>query len=393
MNHWDVVVIGAGAAGMMCALQAGYRGKRVLLLDHVKRPGKKILMSGGGRCNFTNMATAPGHFFSRNPHFTISALKRYTPNDFVEMVERHGIEPIEKAPGQLFCDDSSQPIVDMLLTECQWAGVELRVSTSINSVDAGDEGVVLSTSTGRVLADKLVIATGGLSIPTLGATGFAYDLARQYGLDVITPRPALVPLTLDMPWKERMAALSGVSAPTIVRCGDGRYRDATLLTHRGLSGPAILQASSHWQGGETVHINWLPDVDDLAATLKGVRQDAPKRTLGGWLGEHLPKRLAQALEEWLGLSGVMADYSNRKLETLSQQIADFTIKPAGTEGWRTAEVTIGGIDTRAISSKSFAVHDRPRLHFIGEALDVTGQLGGFNFQWAWASGYACAQAL
>ncbi|WP_438766706.1 NAD(P)/FAD-dependent oxidoreductase [Kushneria sp. TE3] len=393
MNHWDVVVIGAGAAGMMCALQAGYRGKRVLLLDHVKRPGKKILMSGGGRCNFTNMATAPGHFFSRNPHFTISALKRYTPNDFVEMVERHGIEPIEKAPGQLFCDDSSQPIVDMLLTECQWAGVELRVSTSINSVDAGDEGVVLSTSTGRVLADKLVIATGGLSIPTLGATGFAYDLARQYGLDVITPRPALVPLTLDMPWKERMAALSGVSAPTIVRCGEGRYRDATLLTHRGLSGPAILQASSHWQGGETVHINWLPDVDDLAATLKGVRQDAPKRTLGGWLGEHLPKRLAQALEEWLGLSGVMADYSNRKLETLSQQIADFTIKPAGTEGWRTAEVTIGGIDTRAISSKSFAVHDRPRLHFIGEALDVTGQLGGFNFQWAWASGYACAQEL
>lgn len=393
MNHWDVVIIGAGAAGMMCALQAGYRGRRVLLLDHVKRPGKKILMSGGGRCNFTNMATAPNHFFSRNPHFVISALKRYTPLDFVEMVERHGIEPIEKAPGQLFCADSSQPIVDMLLTECQWAGVELGLSTSIERVDVNEEGVELSTSTGRVLADRLVVATGGLSIPTLGATGFAYDVARQYGLDIITPRPALVPLTLDMPWKERMAALSGVSAPTIVQCGDGRYRDATLLTHRGLSGPAILQASSHWQGGDDVHINWLPDVDDLFATLKGVRHDMPKKTLSGWLGEHLPKRLAQALEEWLGCSRSMADYSNRTLETLSRQIADFTIKPAGTEGWRTAEVTMGGIDTRTISSKSFAVQHQPRLHFIGEALDVTGQLGGFNFQWAWASGYACAQTL
>lgn len=393
MNHWDVVIIGAGAAGMMCALQAGYRGRRVLLLDHVKRPGKKILMSGGGRCNFTNMATAPGHFFSRNPHFTISALKRYTPGDFVEMVERHGIEPVEKAPGQLFCADSSQPIVDMLLTECQWAGVELRLSTSIECVNVGDEGAALSTSTGEVLADKLVVATGGLSIPTLGATGFAYDIARQYGLEVIKPRPALVPLTLNMPWKERMAALSGVSVSTIVRCGEGSYRDATLLTHRGLSGPAILQASSHWQGGNEIHINWLPDVDDLSATLKGVRQDAPRKTPGGWLGEHLPRRLAQALEEWLGISGVMADYSNQKLESLAQQITDFTIKPAGTEGWRTAEVTMGGIDTRAISSKSFAVHGRPGLHFIGEALDVTGQLGGFNFQWAWASGYACAQTL
>lgn len=393
MNHWDVVVVGAGAAGMMCALGAGYRGRRVLLLEHTRRAGKKILMSGGGRCNFTNLATGPQHFFSRNPRFCISALKRYRPQDFVEMVERHGITPVEKAPGQLFCADSSQPIVDMLLTECSWAGVELRLSTRVDRVEPGAEGVRLLTSQGEVLADRLVVATGGLSIPTLGATGFAHDLARQLGLEVITPRPALVPFTLSEPWKAPMAALSGVSHEVNVTCRDGRYKEPLLLTHRGLSGPSVLKASSHWQPGDEITINWLPDVGDVGAELRQARGETPRRSPVGWLGDRMPRRLAQAMGEWFKLDGVLADYSNQRLDALAARLERFTLKPAGTEGWRTAEVTMGGVATEAVSSKDFSVKGHPRLHFIGEALDVTGQLGGHNFQWAWASGVACAGAL
>lgn len=393
MNHWDVVVVGAGAAGMMCALHAGYRGRRVLLLEHTRRAGKKILMSGGGRCNFTHLATGPQHFFSRNPHFCISALKRYRPQDFVEMVERHGITPVEKAPGQLFCADSSQPIVDMLMTECSWAGVELRLSTRVDRVEPGAEGVRLATSQGEVLADRLVIATGGLSIPTLGATGFAYDLARQLDLEVVTPRPALVPFTLSEPWKTSMAALSGVSHEASVACRDGRYREPLLLTHRGLSGPAVLKASSHWEPGDEIAIDWLPGVEDVAAELRRARRETPGRSPVGWLGEWMPRRLAQAMGEWFELDGALADYSNRRIDALAARLGRFTLKPAGTEGWRTAEVTRGGVATEVVSSKDFAVKGHPRLHFIGEALDVTGQLGGHNFQWAWASGVACAAAL
>ncbi|MFC0269674.1 NAD(P)/FAD-dependent oxidoreductase [Kushneria aurantia] len=399
MNHWDVVVIGAGAAGMMCALHAGYRGRRVLLIEHTKRAGRKILMSGGGRCNFTNMATGPQHFYSANPHFCKSALKRYTPGDFVEMVERHGIEPVEKAPGQLFCADSSQPIVDMLLTECSWAGVELRLSTRVDEVDVHEAGVRLATSGGEVVADRLVVATGGLSIPTLGATGFAFDLARRLGLAVVTPRPALVPLTLGEPWKARMAALSGLASEVEVRCRDGRYREPLLLTHRGLSGPSILKASNHWWPGDEIAIDWLPAVEDIAASLRQARAETPSRTPAGWLGERLPKRLSQAMTEWLVPEASfdwqmrLSNCSNRQIEALAAGLSHFRLKPAGSEGWRTAEVTMGGIDTAALSSKDFSVKSHPRLHFVGEALDVTGQLGGHNLQWAWASGVACAAAL
>ncbi|GAB6872962.1 BaiN/RdsA family NAD(P)/FAD-dependent oxidoreductase [Halomonas shantousis] len=385
---YDVVVIGAGAAGLMCALTAGYQGRRVLVIDHANKAGKKILMSGGGRCNFTNLATSPGHFFSANPHFCISALKRYTPAHFVELVERHGVEYVEKAPGQLFCAESAKEIVALLLTECEWAGVEVRLGTSVERIERHGEGMAILSSMGRLETGALVIATGGLSIPTLGASGFGYDVARQFGLAVTETRPALVPFTLTSQWKARAAELSGVACDVAVRCGGGHYREPLLFTHRGLSGPAMLQASSHWLPGETLEIDLLPGVD-VVETLKALRQTTPKRQLAPWLAERLPKRLAQAWCEWWGFDGVLADYSNARLEEVEARLRAWRLKPAGTEGWRTAEVTLGGVDTRAVSSKTFAVNDLPQLRFIGEVLDVTGQLGGFNFQWAWASGVAC----
>ncbi|MHB0776438.1 BaiN/RdsA family NAD(P)/FAD-dependent oxidoreductase [Halomonas sp. WWR20] len=385
---YDVIVIGAGAAGLMCALTAGYQGRRVLVIDHANKAGKKILMSGGGRCNFTNLATSPAHFFSGNPHFCISALKRYTPGHFVELVERHGVEYVEKAPGQLFCAESAKDIVNLLLTECEWAGVEVRLKTGVERIERQGEGMRLTTSMGRLEAGVVVVASGGLSIPTLGASGFGYEVARQFGLGVTDTRPALVPFTLTSQWKARAAELSGIACEVAVQCGDGHYREPLLFTHRGLSGPAMLQASSHWQPGETLTIDLLPGVD-VAGALKRLRQDAPRRQLATWLSEQLPKRLAQALCEWWGFSGVLADYSNARLEQVHIRLKAWQLKPAGTEGWRTAEVTLGGVDTRAISSKTFAVNELPQLRFIGEVLDITGQLGGFNFQWAWASGVAC----
>lgn len=392
MSRYDAVIIGAGAAGMMCALTAGYRGRKVLLLDHANKAGKKILMSGGGRCNFTNLAAKPANFFSANPHFCISALKRYTPQDFVDLVERHGIDYVEKAPGQLFCADSSKAIVAMLLTECEWAGVELRLQTSITAIEPAGDGMTLQTSRGRIDTDKLVIATGGLSIPTLGASGFGYEIARQFGLEVLPTRAALVPFTLTSTWKERLAPLAGVATPVAVSCGKGHYREPLLITHRGLSGPAMLQSSSYWQPGDRLTIDWLPGMA-IAETLAHERNRTPKRQLASWLGEQLPKRLAQAFCQWYGIEGTLAQCSNGQLERLEEQLARFTLKPAGTEGWRTAEVTMGGVDTRQVSSKTFAVNEWPALHFIGEVLDVTGELGGYNFQWAWASGVACGQAL
>lgn len=388
----DVVVIGAGAAGLMCALTAGYAGRRVLVLDHANKPGKKILMSGGGRCNFTNLATGPANFFSSNPHFCISALKRYRPEHFLELVERHGIEPVEKAPGQLFCADSSRPILDMLLTECDWAGVEIRLETSIQRIERQGEGMRLTTSGGRIDCGALVVACGGLSIPTLGATGFGYDVARQFGLAVTETCAALVPFTLSSQWKERAAALSGVACEVEVACRGGRYREPMLFTHRGLSGPAMLQISSHWRPGDELVVDLLPGADAFEA-LREARRVTPKRRLSTWLGERLPKRLAQALVEWYGDDGPLAEYSNAALQDWSERLNRWRIKPAGTEGWRTAEVTLGGVDTTALSSKTFEVRGLPQLRFIGEVLDVTGELGGYNFQWAWASGVACGLAL
>lgn len=393
MKTYDVVIVGAGAAGLMCALTAGYRGLKVRVVDHANKAGKKILMSGGGRCNFTNLATTPQHFFSNNPHFAISALKRYTPQHFVELIERHGVEYVEKAPGQLFCAHSAKEIVSVLLTECEWAGVEVSLSTAVDEIERLGEGMRLRIGGQRVEAGAVVMASGGLSIPTLGASGFGYDVARQFGLAVTETRAALVPFTVTSGWKDSLAALSGLSCPVVANCGEGRYREPLLFTHRGLSGPAMLQASSHWQPGTAVEIDWLPSVP-VAETLATMRREAPRRRFGTWLGEALPKRLAQALIEWQGWQDrPLADLSNADIEALAQDLSAWQFKPAGTEGWRTAEVTMGGVDTAAISSKTFAVNALPQLRFIGEVLDVTGQLGGFNFQWAWASGVACGQSV
>ncbi|WP_110710577.1 NAD(P)/FAD-dependent oxidoreductase [Salinicola sp. CR57] len=393
MKTYDVVVIGAGAAGLMCALTAGYRGLRVRVVDHASKAGKKILMSGGGRCNFTNLATTPAHFFSRNPHFSISALKRYTPHHFVELVERHGVEYVEKAPGQLFCAQSAKEIVSLLLTECEWAGVEVSLSTTVGRVERLGEGMQLEIDGRRTAAGAVVVATGGLSVPTLGASGFGYDLARQFGLAVTETRAALVPFTVTSQWKASLASLSGLSCPVVASCGDGAYREPLLFTHRGLSGPAMLQASSHWQPGMPVAIDWLPSIP-VAETLVDLRRCAPRRRLGSWLGELLPKRLSQALIEWQGWQDrPLAELSNADIDAVASGLGAWQFKPAGTEGWRTAEVTMGGVDTDAVSSKTFAVDAVPQLYFIGEVLDVTGQLGGFNFQWAWSSGVACGQAV
>ncbi|APE31821.1 hypothetical protein BOX17_13185 [Halomonas aestuarii] len=389
---YDVVVIGAGAAGLMCALTAGYAGRRVLVVDHANKAGKKILMSGGGRCNFTHLASGPANFTSDNPAFCISALKRYRPEHFVELVDRHGVEYVEKTPGQLFCADSSKEILRVLLTECDWAGVTIRLKTSIERVERAGEGMRLSTSAGRIDAGAVVVATGGLSIPTMGATGFGHDLARQFGLEVTDTRAALVPFTLTSQWKARAEALAGVSVEVAVSCRGRRYREPMLFTHRGLSGPAMLQISSVWQPGDTLSIDLLPGTDAFEA-LAAARRETPRRRLSTWLAERLPKRLAQALVEWHGDDGVLAECSNERLAAWAARLDDWRVKPAGTEGWRTAEVTLGGVDTRSISSKTFAVNELPQLCFIGEVLDVTGELGGHNFQWAWASGVACGHAV
>ncbi len=388
----DVVIIGAGAAGLMCALTAAYRGRRVRLIDHANKPGKKILMSGGGRCNFTHLDTEPSHFLSANPHFCISALKRYTPQHFVELVERHGVAYIEKTPGQLFCRDSSKDILNMLLQECEWAGVTIDLNTSIDDVALRGDAVRLKTSSGVVDAGALVVATGGLSIPTMGATGFGYQLARQFGLPVLDTRAGLVPFTVTPQLRERCIALAGLSCEVEVSCKGHSFREPLLFTHRGLSGPALLQISNYWVPGESLQINWLPHMD-ATSYLQDLRGSDPRQTLSQALAWHLPKRLAAALPEWHAWQGPLQDYSNHALQQAGDRLNHFSLLPAGTEGYRTAEVTLGGVDTHALSSKTFAVHDIPQLLFIGEVLDVTGQLGGYNFQWAWASGQAAGSAL
>ena len=391
MNQFDVVVAGAGAAGMMCAAQAARRGRSVLVIDHAKAPGEKIRISGGGRCNFTNLHTAPANFLSENPRFCISALRRYTPADFIALVRAHGIAFHEKTLGQLFCDGSARQIIDMLLAEMAQGGAELRLQTAITTIEREGEGFRLQTTGGPVACQSLVIATGGKSIPKMGATGFGYDIARQFGLRVTETRPALVPLTFDVSLLERTAPLSGLAVdPAQVSAGKTRFDEALLFTHRGLSGPAILQASSYWREGQEIEVRLAPGVD-LYAELRAARTSRPKAAPTTILAERLPRRLAQFISETHAPSGNMADQSDTVLRALDQAVNAWRVKPVGSEGYRTAEVTLGGVDTRDLDSRTLAARDVPGLYFVGEVVDVTGWLGGYNFQWAWASGWSAGQ--
>jgi predicted Rossmann fold flavoprotein len=389
---FDALVIGGGAAGLMCALTAGQRGRRVLVVEHANRVGKKILMSGGGRCNFTNTGTTPANFLSTNPHFCKSALARYTPFDFIAMVERHGIAYHEKELGQQFCDESSKQIVAMLLDECAQAGVRIETSCSVERVQHGAGGYHLHTTRGAFNAPALVVATGGLSIPSMGASGFGYALARQFGHAVLPTRAALVPLTLSGKHQERLADLSGVALPVEARCNGASFSNFMLVTHRGISGPAILQVSSFWQPGDDLRLDLLPGRDALA-TLQRLQADRPAAELRTILGELLPKRFAQRLcEVWLP-NRPMKQFNAPQLRDIAAQLSDWPLVASGTEGYRTAEVTLGGVDTDQLSSGTLQSRLLPGLFFIGEVVDVTGWLGGYNFQWAWASGHAAGNAL
>lgn len=388
----DVIVIGAGAAGMMCAIRAGQRGRSVTVLDHARAPGEKIRISGGGRCNFTNINAGPKNFLSANPHFCKSALARFTPADFIAMVDRHGIAWHEKTLGQLFCDNSAKDIIFMLLDEMRAAGAAWHLGVEISGVEKTESGFRVSTSEGVFDAASLVIATGGKSIPKMGATGFAYRIAEQFDLAVTETRAALVPLTLDPILLESIAPLSGISAPAEIRHGKTAFREALLFTHRGLSGPAILQISSYWREGDAITIDIEPDVD-IAAHLKRAKQVNGRQSAQTALGEILPKRLAQYIVEREAVSGNMADLSDKLLARLAEAVQNWSVRPSGSEGYRTAEVTLGGIDTTALDSRSLQAKAVPGLYFIGECVDVTGWLGGYNFQWAWASGFAAGEAL
>lgn len=395
MEQFDAVIIGAGAAGMFCAAQAGQRGLRVLLLDNGKKAGRKILMSGGGRCNFTNMYAEPAAYLSHNPHFCKSALARYTQWDFISLVNSHRIAYHEKTLGQLFCDDSAQQIVDMLVTECERANVTLRLRSEVTSVEKSDDRFTVQLSNGTAFQSaSLVVACGGLSMPGLGATPFGYQLAAQFGINVLPTRAALVPFTLHKPLLEQLQTLSGVSVPTVVTAENGvTFRENILFTHRGLSGPAILQISSYWQAGEFVTINLLPD-RNLTQLINDERTAHPNQSLKNTLAQWLPKRLVECLQALGQLPDVTLKQLNSAKQTqIEQSLQEWRVQPNGTEGYRTAEVTIGGVDTRTLSSKTMESSTVPGLYFIGEVVDVTGWLGGYNFQWAWSSAWACAQAL
>jgi len=386
-RQFDVVVIGAGAAGLMCAAVAGQRGRRVALLDHNAQPGRKILISGGGRCNFTNLHCAPDCFLSNNPHFCKSALALYQPRHFLELVERYGIAWHEKTLGQLFCDHSARAILNMLLAECEQGGVQLLLNARGVAVEHDASGFRVASSQGEFRAAALVVATGGLSIPKLGATGFGYDLARQFGLGVVPPRPALVPLVLEQ--KAGWAALAGVSAEVVAQAGGGpRFREKLLVTHRGLSGPAVLQASSYWRAGEPLVVDFAPGADVLGPLLQpAARRDAA--ALRQALRAVLPQRLAAFMAE----AGAPGGWSNAALEACERELHRWAFHPTGTEGFEKAEVTAGGVDTNGLQARTMETRAVPGLFFIGEAVDVTGHLGGFNFQWAWASAVAAGRAV
>jgi predicted Rossmann fold flavoprotein len=377
---FDVVVAGAGAAGLMCAIRAGQRGRRVLLLDHAEKVGKKILISGGGRCNFTNTGSRPEAFLSANPHFCKSALARYTQHDFIALVEKHGIAWHEKTLGQLFCDGSARQIVAMLLDECAAVGVDVRVAHRIMNIERSDRFAV-RTDHGDFDAESVVLATGGLSIPKMGASGFAHETARRFGLKIVETRPGLVPFTARVP------DIAGVALDVVAGVGRTHFREAMLFTHRGLSGPAILQISSYWRPGQEIAIDLLPD-SDAATFLKGRKRLRPKAELRNIVGDLMPDRLAQALAP----EGVIGERRDKELETLAADLKRWHVTPTGTEGYAKAEVTVGGIDTAELSSKTMGAKKVPGLYAIGEAVDVTGWLGGYNFQWAWSSGWVAGEA-
>lgn len=390
MDDTDIVIIGAGAAGLMCAIEAGKRGRRVVVIDHAQKPAGKIRISGGGRCNFTNIHTKPQHFLSANPAFCASALARYTQHDFIALVKRHGIAFHEKTLGQLFCDHSSGDIIAMLLKECAAAGVTLRFGISVQQVRKEDERFVTCISCGEWRSQSLVVASGGLSIPKMGATGFGYDIARQFGLALIPTRPALVPFTLAPEDLQHFSVLSGIALDASARCGKQTFREGMLFTHRGLSGPASLQISSYWEPGTAVLFDLSPE-QDMDALLRRAKEQHPNQELATVLAQHFPRRVAKAfLERYVpaDASRRMTQISGKTLTALGQLLNQWRIVPSGTEGYRTAEVTCGGVDTRALSSKTMECNSVPGLFFIGEVVDVTGHLGGFNFQWAWSSGHA-----
>ena len=390
-RQFDVIVLGVGAAGLMCAAVAGQRGRRVALLEHNGQPGRKILISGGGRCNFTNLHCGPENFLSENPHFAKSALALYQPRHFIELVERYGIAWHEKTLGQLFCNGSARAILDMLLAECEQGGVELVLNAREIAVEGAGGGFRVVSSQGEFEAEALVVATGGLSIPSLGATGLGYELARQFGLKVIAPRPALVPLLLgedEAGWTE----LAGVAAEVVVQAGEAEFREKMLVTHRGLSGPAVLQASSYWRTGETLLLDFTPGVTARTDLLGALRQPGATRDLAAVkqaLRQVLPQRLANYLAEAGGPKG----WSNAELEACERRLRRWALHPVGTEGFEKAEVTAGGVDTRGLQARTLEARTVSGLFFIGEVVDVTGQLGGFNFQWAWASGIAAGKAV
>lgn len=394
MERFDAIVVGAGAAGMFCAAQAGQLGCRVLLLDNGKKPGRKILMSGGGRCNFTNMYVEPTAYLSQNPHFCKSALARYTQWDFIELVGKYGIAWHEKTLGQLFCDDSAEQIVTLLLAECEKGGVQIRLRTEILSVERDEQGYRLQVNGETLATKKLVIASGGLSMPGLGASPFGYKIAEQFGLKVLPTRAGLVPFTLHKPLLEQLQVLSGVSVPSTITAENGTlFRENLLFTHRGLSGPAVLQISSYWQPGEFVTVNLLPDCN-LEEFLNEQRGAHPNQSLKNTLAMQLPKRLVECLQQLGQIPDVTLKQLNvRDQQALVETLTAWRVQPNGTEGYRTAEVTLGGVDTNELSSRTMEARKAPGLYFIGEVMDVTGWLGGYNFQWAWSSAWACAQAL
>ena len=391
MEAFDVVILGAGAAGLMCAMTAGARGKRVLLLESGDSAGAKILISGGGRCNFTNLEVTPERFISGNPHFCKSALSRYTQHDFIALVERHRIPYHEKTLGQLFCDRSAREILAMLLAECAAVGVDLRVGHNVTEITRADR-FRIETDCGSFVSSAIVLATGGLSIPKLGATSFAYDAAHRFGLNVIEPKPGLVPLKMAGDTLELCQTLSGVSVDAIVACGRDSFRENILFTHRGLSGPAILQISSYWEKGESLSIDLAPGLE-VESFLKDRRRTRPKAEVKTILSEIVPARLAQAVAQRVATADSIANLPDRSLLAIVNVLSRFELRPTESEGWAKAEVTVGGIDTSRLSSKTMEARDAPGLYAIGEAVDVTGWLGGYNFQWAWSSGWCAGDSI
>ena len=388
MQNFDLIIIGAGAAGLMCAVEANKRRRRVVILDRAAKVGQKIRISGGGRANFTNVHVSPANYLSDNPRFCVSALKRYTPSDFITMVEKHGIPYHKRNHGQLFCDGSAQQIIDMMIVEAR--GVSVRTGTNVIRVFKGEDRFTVESDNGAVTGESLVIATGGPSIPKMGSSCFGYEVAKQFGLKVIEPRPGLVPLTFDADTLGKLGGLAGISLDAMVKLGKVCFTEAMLFTHQGLSGPVILQISSYWRKGDTITIDLLPGTD-VFQRMKEAKNIQPKKEARTVLAPLLPKRLAHRMAEWTGCDGRLAEISDKALRRLAEQINVWRVTPNGSEGMRTAEVTVGGVNTKELSSKTMEAQSVPGLYFIGESVDVTGHLGGFNFQWAWASGHACGQ--